>query len=85
MLGTAWESGGWDFVLSLPRAQVLSLVEELNMPNAGWHSQKKNKCLEQEKSWHLGGKKSHLPPPPEKRAGLKVEEELDTNELALNL
>ena len=29
MLGTAWESGGWDFVLSLPRAQVLSLVREL--------------------------------------------------------
>ena len=29
MLGTAWESGGWDFVLSLPRAWVLSLVREL--------------------------------------------------------
>ena len=73
-------------MLSLPRAQVRSLVEELNMPNAGWHSQKKKKnCLEQEKSWHLGGKKSHLPPPPEKRTGLKVEEEPDINELALNL
>ena len=51
----------------------------------GGTAKKKKKCLEQEKSWHLGGKKSHLPPPPEKRAGLKVEEEPDINELALNL
>ena len=42
----------------------------------------KNKYLEQEKSWHQGGKKSH---PQKKRARLKIEEEQDINELVFNL
>ena len=76
-MGTESPEGGWAAFVPKVNAAICQ------MP--GGTAKKKNKCLEQEKSWHLGGKKSHLPPPPEKRAGLKVEEEPDTNELALNL
>lgn len=65
MLGTAWESGGWDFVLSLPRAQVLSLVEELNMPNAGWHSQKKKQMSGAREK--LASRRQEEPPSPTPR------------------
>ena len=38
-------SSGWDLALSLPRAQVQSLVAELRSadPQATWHGQKKEK------------------------------------------
>ena len=46
MLGTAWESGGWDFVLSLPRARVLSLVRELRSCRLKDAAEGEKKCCQ---------------------------------------
>ena len=62
--GLPWQSSGYDSMLLLPRAHVRSLVEELNMPNARWHSQKNQMSGTREK---LASRRQEGPPSPTPR------------------
>lgn len=63
---TPWQSSGYDSMLSLPRAHVRSLVEELNMPNAEWHSQKKPNVWNKRKAGIRRQEGATFPHPQEK-------------------
>lgn len=77
---TPWQSSGYDSMLSLPRAHVRSLVEELNMPNARWHSQKKPNVWNKRKAGIQEARRATFPHPQEKEQA----ERLRRNQILMN-